>query len=89
MGQDGGLESRVNLKKPNFKLKHKIITGDRFSNNRSSDQCGCRQRQSSGREKSFAHRASVKAVARKPMPVIQWVAGYWIQPIGGSYGRRP
>ena len=34
------------------------------------------------RENEFDHRAVVKPIGSRQMPVIQWVARCWIQPIG-------
>jgi len=74
--------ANANLKKPNPKSGHTTAAGDRLSDSGLSKQCGNQDRHPYNRGKMFGHRALAKLVGKKRMPVIQWVARCWVQPIG-------
>ena len=76
------LGANANLKKPNPKSGRKTMAGGRFSNGGLSNPAGTSYRHSSGRRSSFALWSPVKPAETSRMPVTQWIARCWIQPIG-------
>jgi hypothetical protein len=76
------LGTNANLEKPNPESGRKAVLGDCLSGSGLSKQCGSRDRHLHDRKRIFVHPAFAKPVGKKRMPVIQWVARCWVQPIG-------
>ncbi len=76
------LGAKANLKTPNPKAGQKAGAAGFLSGSGFSHSNGCRHPLSSDCKKSLADRGFVKPVGKKRLPVIYWVARYWVQPIG-------
>lgn len=76
--------ANTNFKRPNPESRQPTDAIGCSLGGHLADPCGRRRAYLSGQERPFAPRGAVKPIGRKRMPVIQWVARYWIQPIGKS-----
>jgi hypothetical protein len=76
------LGAKADLKKPNSKLEHKVMSVRRFSDAGFLNPRAGASRPPSRRESSCVHGEPVKPAGKERMRVAQWVARCWVQPIG-------
>ena len=76
------LGAKANLKKPGPESGRKTRAAGCLSDGGLPDSSECRHRRSTGQKIPFTGGGPVAPVEKKRQLVVQWIARYWIQPIG-------
>jgi hypothetical protein len=76
------LGAKANLKKPGPESGRKTRAAGCLSDGGLPDSSGCRHRRSTGQKIPFTGGDRIAPVEKKRQLVVQWIARYWIQPIG-------